>query len=53
MDALLLAELAQDNRDETLAVGRDIGWRRVLGVSQFIPGEFIPGECLRKLLSTN
>jgi acid phosphatase (class A) len=49
VDALLLAELVPDKRDEILAVGREIGWRRVLGASHY-PTDIYAGRVLAQAI---
>jgi acid phosphatase (class A) len=49
VDALLLAELIPDKRDDILAVGRDIGWRRVEGASHY-PTDIYAGRVLAQAI---
>lgn len=46
---MLLAELVPDKRDAILAVGRDIGWRRVIGASHY-PTDIYAGRMLAQAI---
>ncbi len=47
--ALLFAELVPDKRDGILAIGRDIGWRRVEGASHY-PTDIYAGRVLAQAI---